>query len=50
MLVVHHDLQTAKEYFDWMLLLNMRKIAFGPTEHVFTIENLQKRTEEGLHF
>ncbi|AYV16767.1 metal ABC transporter ATP-binding protein [Bacillus velezensis] len=41
-LVVHHDLQTAKEYFDWMLLLNMRKIAFGPTEHVFTIENLQK--------
>ena len=41
MLVVHHDLQTAKEYFDWMLLLNMRKIAFGPTEHVFTIENLQ---------
>nr|MDH3093851.1 metal ABC transporter ATP-binding protein [Bacillus velezensis] len=41
-LVVHHDLQTAKEYFDWMLALNMRKIAFGPTEHVFTIENLQK--------
>lgn len=41
-LVVHHDLQTVKEYFDWTLLINLRKIAIGPTEEVFTIENLQK--------
>ncbi|MFD1739179.1 metal ABC transporter ATP-binding protein [Bacillus salitolerans] len=41
-LVVHHDLQTVKEYFDWVLLLNLRKIAIGPTEEVFTIDNLQK--------
>ena len=41
-LVVHHDLQTVTEYFDWLLLLNIRKIAFGPTETVFTEENLQK--------
>ncbi len=41
-LVVHHDLQTVEEYFDWVLLLNMRKIAFGPTKSTFTIENLQK--------
>lgn len=41
-LVVHHDLQTVKEYFDWVLLLNMRKIADGPTKEVFTKENLQK--------
>jgi len=41
-LVVHHDLQTAEEYFDWILLLHLRKIAFGPAENVFTIENLQK--------
>lgn len=41
-LVVHHDLQTVKEYFDWVLLLNIRKIAIGPTEEVFTLENLQK--------
>lgn len=41
-LVVHHDLQTVTEYFDWLLLLNIRKIAFGPTEAVFTEENLQK--------
>ncbi|WP_096152851.1 MULTISPECIES: metal ABC transporter ATP-binding protein [Bacillus] len=41
-LVVHHDLQTVKEYFDWILLLNMRKVAIGPTEEIFTMENLQK--------
>ncbi|HWI65727.1 MAG TPA: metal ABC transporter ATP-binding protein [Symbiobacteriaceae bacterium] len=40
--VVHHDLQTVKEYFDWLVLLNMRVIAAGPTEEVFTAENLQK--------
>lgn len=41
-LVVHHDLQTVKEYFDWVLLINLRKIAMGPTEEVFTMENLQR--------
>ncbi|WP_377889777.1 metal ABC transporter ATP-binding protein [Alkalihalobacillus sp. R86527] len=41
-LVVHHDLQTVKEYFDWTLLLNKRQVALGPTEEVFTIDNLQK--------
>ncbi len=40
--VVNHDLQTAKEYFDYLLLLNMRKVAFGPTADVFTPELLQK--------
>lgn len=40
-LVVHHDLSSAREYFDRLLLLNMRLIAFGPTEEVFTPENLQ---------
>jgi manganese/zinc/iron transport system ATP- binding protein len=41
-LVVHHDLQTVSEYFDWTMLLNMRTVAFGPTEQVFTQQNLQK--------
>jgi manganese/zinc/iron transport system ATP- binding protein len=41
-LVVHHDLQTVTEYFDWVLLLNIRKVAFGPTHEVFTPDNLQK--------
>ncbi len=40
-IVVHHDLQTAKEYFDWIVLLNTRLVASGPTEEVFTNENLQ---------
>jgi len=40
--VVHHDLPTARTYFDWLLLLNMRVVAFGPTEEVFTPELLQK--------
>lgn len=41
-LVVHHDLQTAAEYFDRILLLNMRLVAFGKVEDVFTPELLQK--------
>ncbi|NNC87029.1 MAG: metal ABC transporter ATP-binding protein [Akkermansiaceae bacterium] len=39
--VVHHDLQSARNYFDMLLLLNMRVVAFGPTEEVFTTELLQ---------
>ena len=42
LLVVHHDLPTARSYFDSLLLLNMNVVAFGPTENVFTAENLQK--------
>jgi manganese/zinc/iron transport system ATP- binding protein len=41
-LVVHHDLQTAPEYFDSILMLNMRLVAFGPTKTVFTESLLQK--------
>ncbi|MEG9297948.1 metal ABC transporter ATP-binding protein [Mangrovibacillus sp. Mu-81] len=40
-LVVHHDLQTVTEYFDWTLLLNRKTIAYGPTEEVFNVDNLQ---------
>ena len=39
--VIHHDLQTVKEYFDHLLLLNTRIVAFGPTKDIFTNENLQ---------
>jgi manganese/zinc/iron transport system ATP- binding protein len=41
-LVIHHDLQTVPEYFDHVVLLNMRVVADGPTEEVFTTENLHK--------
>jgi len=45
-LVVHHDLATVTQYFDWVILLNMRLVAAGPTDEVFTGENL-KRTYGG---
>ena len=38
---VHHDLQTVPEYFDWVTLLNVRRVASGPVEEVFTEENLR---------
>ncbi|HUY87127.1 MAG TPA: metal ABC transporter ATP-binding protein [Pirellulales bacterium] len=41
-MVVHHDLRTVPEYFEQVVLLNMRLVASGPTEQVFTRENLQK--------
>ena len=39
--VVHHDLETVPEYFDWVLLLNVRRVASGPVDEVFTDENLR---------
>jgi manganese/zinc/iron transport system ATP- binding protein len=39
--VVHHDLQTVPEYFDWVTLLNVRRIASGPVAEVFTEDNLR---------
>ena len=39
---VHHDLQTVPEYFDRVTLLNVRRIASGPVEEVFTEENLRR--------
>ncbi len=39
---VHHDLQTVAEYFDWVVLLNMRLVAAGPMHTTFTNSNLQR--------
>jgi len=41
-IVVHHDLQSAPNYFDWSILLNMRVVAAGPTQDVFTPSLLQE--------
>ncbi len=41
-IVVHHDLQSAAEFFDWIVLLNMRLVAVGPIEKVFTTDLLQE--------
>jgi len=42
LIVVHHDLQTVREYFDWVALLNVRLVKHGPVESVFNNENLKK--------
>ncbi len=41
-IVVHHDLQTVPEYFDWVILLNLRLIKAGPLSAVFTDEFLRE--------
>jgi manganese/zinc/iron transport system ATP- binding protein len=39
---VHHDLQTVAEYFDHVVLLNLRLVAAGPVATTFTQENIQR--------
>lgn len=39
--VVHHDLQTVQEYFDWVTLLNTKIIKYGRVEEVFNEDNLK---------
>lgn len=41
-IVVHHDLQTVRTYFDWLVMLNVRVIAQGPVDQTYTPENLRK--------
>jgi manganese/zinc/iron transport system ATP- binding protein len=40
-IVVHHYLRTVPEYFDWVTLLNVRRIVSGPVSEAFTDENLR---------
>ncbi|MCB0735614.1 MAG: metal ABC transporter ATP-binding protein [Flavobacteriales bacterium] len=40
LIVVHHDLHTAQDYFEWMVLLNTRLVRVGPVEDVFNQETL----------
>ncbi len=41
-IVVHHDLQTVPEYFDWVTLINLRVLESGPVSEVFTEEALNR--------
>jgi manganese/zinc/iron transport system ATP- binding protein len=41
LLIVHHDLATVTRYFDWLVLLNIRLVAEGPTRLVFTPQMLE---------
>jgi len=40
LLVVHHDLATVHKYFNKVILLNQRLIAYGDTSATFTEENI----------
>ena len=39
-LIVHHDLGSVDQYFDWIVMLNTCLIASGPTEEVFHKDNI----------
>jgi len=41
-IVVHHDLQTVVDYFDWVTLMNVEVIAAGPTNDIYTPDNLRR--------
>ncbi|MFP4114721.1 MAG: metal ABC transporter ATP-binding protein [Spirochaetota bacterium] len=41
-IVVHHDLQTVADYFDWVALLNVTIVASGPISEVFTRELIER--------
>ena len=40
LLIVHHDLSTVQNYFDWAILLNKALVACGPIDEVFHQENI----------
>jgi len=42
LLVVHHDLTTVGQIFDWVLFLNMCLVGCGSIETHFTPELIQK--------
>lgn len=42
LLVIHHDLSTVPEYFDQIIFINQRLVAYGDTGTVFTQENITK--------
>jgi manganese/zinc/iron transport system ATP- binding protein len=41
-MVVHHDLHSVSQYFDWVIMLNTRLVAYGPTKSTFNQKNLHE--------
>ncbi len=41
-LIIHHDLTTIEEYFDWALLLNTHLVSCGPVSTAASPENLRR--------
>lgn len=48
--VVHHELSSLEAYFDWIVLLNLRLVAYGPTKETLNLANLEAAygVHEGL--
>ena len=42
LIIVHHDLETVKKYFDFVVLINTRLIGVGPVDELFQKDYLQK--------
>jgi manganese/zinc/iron transport system ATP- binding protein len=42
LVIVHHDLSSINDYFDWIVMLNMRLVASGPVAQTFTNELVHK--------
>jgi ABC-type Mn2+/Zn2+ transport system ATPase subunit len=42
LLVVHHDLATVSAYFDQVIMINQRLVAYGDTKTIFTEDNIAK--------
>ena len=41
-LCVHHDLESVRDYFEYVTLINMKIVASGPVKDIFTPGNLRK--------
>ena len=41
LVIVFHNLHTAAKHFDWLVLVNKKLMAVGPTSSVFNTQNLQ---------
>lgn len=49
LLIVHHDLSSVQEYFDWVMLLNTCLIGCGETKQVYTTENVNRTYGRSAH-
>jgi manganese/zinc/iron transport system ATP- binding protein len=50
-IVVHHDLQTARLYFDWGIFINRSLVTHGPLDRIFTDEHINmtyRKTAESI--
>ena len=48
-IVVHHDLETVPDYFDWVTLINLEIVANGPVAEVFSDSNLRATYRSAAH-